>query len=180
MRSRSDMTRGLRAVLVLLLLCIACGRARDGRVVSTPYRAVSLDGTPVSIDDLHGRVVLLNVWTLWCMPCRTELPVFERLHRAYGAAGLALVGVNVDSRVDTPAVRSFIRKTGLTYDVWLDPDDAVSSHYPTPSLPATYLIGRDGHVLWARLGAVNREDRDLATALNQALGAEPGTCRSSG
>jgi hypothetical protein len=107
------------------------------------------------------------------------MPVLERLHRAYEPAGLTLVGVNVDARGDVPTIRSFVRTTGLTYRIWLDPDVDVSAHFPTRSLPATWLIGRDGRILWSRLGMVHPDDPELGTALRNALGAEQ-VARASG
>ena len=166
------MARVSRILLVLLVLCSACPRERDENGTKASYEAISLDGTTVSLDALRGRVVLLNVWTLWCPPCRAEMSVLERLHRDYRPAGLALVGVNIDGRMDLPAVRSFLRQAGLTFDVWLDPDDAVSRRFPTPSLPATYLIARDGRIVWSRLGVVHPDDPELGTALRNTLRAE--------
>jgi thiol-disulfide isomerase/thioredoxin len=119
------------------------------------------------------------VWTLWCLPCRTEIPVLERLYRAYEPAGLTLVGVNVDARGDIPTVRSFVRTAVLTYRIWLDPDDGISAHFPTASLPATWLIGRDGRIVWNRLGMVHPDDPELGTALRNALRAEQ-LARASG
>jgi len=167
------------ACLVVLLLLTACARRPDEGPDIGAYHAVSLDGSEVSLRDVRGQVVLLNVWTLWCLPCRSEMPVLEGLHRVYQPAGLTLVGVNVDARGDIPTVRSFVRTTGLTYPIWLDPDDGISARFPTPSLPATWLIGRDGRILWSRLGMVHPDDPELDTALRNALGAEQ-LARASG
>ena len=156
-----------RACLIVLLLLTACHRRPDSEVAS--YHAVSLDGQNTSLEDLRGQVVLLNVWTLWCLPCRSEMRVLEHLHQAYEPAGLALVGVNVDARGDIATVRKFVRSSGVTYRIWLDPDDTVSSHLPTPGLPATWLIGRDGRIVWGHVGALRPDDPDLGTALRSAL-----------
>jgi len=162
-----------RACLVVLLLVTACAHGPDAAPAVGSYHASSLDGREVSLRDLRGQVVLLNVWTLWCLPCRNEIPVLERLQRAYRSAGLTLVGVNVDARGDVETVLNFVRSMGLTYGIWLDPDDGISAHFPTPSLPATWLIGRDGQVLWSRLGMVRPDDPELDAALQSALREEP-------
>jgi len=161
-----------RACLVALLLLTACAGRPDRAPEIGAYHALSLDGSEVSFRHLRGQVVLLNVWTLWCLPCRSEVPVLERLHRAYQPAGLTLIGVNVDARGDIPTVRNFIRATGVSYRIWLDPEDGVSAYFPTPSLPATWLIGRDGRIVWSRLGMVHPDDPELGTALRNALRAE--------
>ncbi|MET0396091.1 MAG: TlpA disulfide reductase family protein [Longimicrobiaceae bacterium] len=164
----------------LLLALAACGA--EGRVappeVGNPapaYAATALDGDTVSLAGLRGRVVLLNVWATWCHPCREEIPALQQLHELYAPRGLALVGVSVDNRADRPAVASFAREYGMTYAVWLDPDERVSSTFRTLGVPSTFLLGRDGTILWKHVGPVNARDPELVRLLGQALSAPGGT-----
>jgi cytochrome c biogenesis protein CcmG, thiol:disulfide interchange protein DsbE len=163
----------VRAYIVVLLLLIACARRPDPDSDIGSYHAMSLDGHEVSLRDVRGQVVLLNVWTLWCLPCRHELPTLERLHRTYRSAGLTLVGVNVDARGDLPTIRKFVRSNDLTYAIWLDPEKAVTAYLPTLSLPATWLIGRDGRIVWTHRGIIRAEDPELDATLRSALAESP-------
>ncbi len=116
--------------------------------------------------------MLVNVWTLWCPPCRSEMPALEQLERAHRPDGLDLVGVNVDARGDARTVRSFIRSTGVSYGIWLDPDARISEYLPMPALPATWLVDRSGHVTWSHVGKIDFDDPALAAALRDALHAK--------
>src|SRR5690606_12874969 len=60
------------------------------------FEALTLDGHPATLEQLRGKVVLLNVWATWCAPCVEEMPALERLHRELAPEGLAVIGVNVD------------------------------------------------------------------------------------
>jgi peroxiredoxin len=133
------------------------------------YRTVSIDGDSVSLAQQHGKVVLLNIWATWCHPCRDELPVLQRLHERNALRGLELIGVSVDARGEEQKVRDFAASFGLTYPLWLDPEERVSRLFLAIGVPATYLIGRDGTLLWRHVGPIREGDRSLARALETAL-----------
>jgi cytochrome c biogenesis protein CcmG, thiol:disulfide interchange protein DsbE len=167
----------LRAVIASLLVVwvSACAPSPPESAVATvgkpapDFGAVSLARSPVSLRQLRGHVVLLNVWSIWCPPCRAEVPVLEGLHRAHQAAGLEVVAIDTDPTVDEPTVRSFASTANLTYRIWLDPEQGVLDRYRAEGLPASYLIGRDGTLLWAHLGAIRRNDPGLEQVLRSTL-----------
>jgi cytochrome c-type biogenesis protein len=103
----------------------------------------TLDGQPFSLASLRGRVVLLNFWATWCVPCRQEIPDLGAMQRDLGARGLVVVGVSAD---DTPEdVRDFQRAIAQDYTVVLGTADAKSS-YGVVGLPKTFVIDRAGRI----------------------------------
>jgi thiol-disulfide isomerase/thioredoxin len=160
--------------LALLLATSACGRReRSGQIeVGLPvpnYGAQTLAGEAVQLSDLRGKVVLLNGWATWCIPCQREVPALEKLYVARRAEGLEIVGVNVDVGGSDDRVRLFMGTYGMSYPVWRDPNDIFSGVFRAYGLPATYLIGRDGILRWHQVGEVNPEAPSFRTALNAAL-----------
>lgn len=135
------------------------------------YAAEALSGDSVSLEQLRGKVVLLNVWATWCDPCREEIPALQELHEAHADEGLRVVGVSVDAEGEQESVRSFAKEFGMTYDVWLDPDQRVSDIFRLRGVPSTFLIGPEGELLWKHLGPVRTDDPALQSALRQALAA---------
>ena len=169
--------------LGLVLAASACGRReRSGQIeVGLPvpnYSAQTLGGNPVQLSDLRGKVVLLNGWATWCIPCQREVPALEKLYVARRAEGLEIVGVNVDVSGSDDRVRQFMGTYGMSYPVWRDPNDFFSGVFRAYGLPATYLIGRDGILRWHQVGEVNPEAASFRTALNAAL-AEPAPSTTS-
>ena len=134
------------------------------------YAATSLAGDSVSLAGLRGDVVLLNIWATWCHPCRTEIPELERLHQRFQSRGLEVIGVSVDVGGEDGAVAAFGKEYGLTYPVWRDPDGRVSTLFAALGVPATYLIGRDGTLLWRKVGPVT--EAELGPKIEEALGTE--------
>ena len=143
------------ADLPSLLSGLELGGYRPGERPPT-FTGRTPDGTTLALDDLRGRVVLLTFWASWCEPCRTELPVFETLHREIGAEGLAVVGINARERV--PTIREFWRSLDLTLAVVLDPRGEIQRKYGVVGLPTTFLIARDGRAVARAIGP-----RDWAT-----------------
>lgn len=103
------------------------------------------EGKKLSLKELKGKVVFLNFWASWCVPCREEMPAMERLYQEFKDKGFVVLAVNVkDRRTDALA---FIKELKLTYPVALDPEGDVGLLYGAWGLPTTYLIGRKGEGL---------------------------------
>jgi cytochrome c biogenesis protein CcmG, thiol:disulfide interchange protein DsbE len=143
-----------------------------GAVVGSPapeYSATALDGESVSLADHHGRLVLLNVWATWCPPCRDEIPALQELHERYVARGLDVVGVSIDGRGERDNIRGFLDGFGVTYPIWLDPGERVTSVFRTQGVPTTFLINRDGTLLWRHVGPVTADHAELNRLIGENL-----------
>ena len=81
------------------------------------FEAVTLDASPERrrLEDYHGRLILLNVWATWCLPCRDEMPSIQRLYDEYRDQGLAVVAVSVDDPGADDDIREFVQEFGLTF-----------------------------------------------------------------
>lgn len=131
--------------------------------------AVTLDGDSVSLADLRGAPVLLNVWATWCAPCRQEIPELQALHEKHAGDGLRVIGVTVDARSAGEDVRAFIDEFGMTYETWWDPDQTSVSAFRAAGVPLTVLIGPDGRIRWRHLGVLRPGDPSLRDAIEALL-----------
>ncbi|HEX9564032.1 MAG TPA: TlpA disulfide reductase family protein [Gemmatimonadaceae bacterium] len=134
-----------------------------------PYAARTVAGDSVSLALLRGRPVLLNVWATWCAPCREEVPYLESLHRQHRELGLQVVGVSVDARGEDRKIAEFAGEFDMTYAIWLDPDERVNARFLAIGVPSTYLIDRNGILLWKHLGTLRPTTKGFAEALDDAL-----------
>jgi len=177
----------IRGLLAGGLLFAVCGSAGAGPQIApllkplklveyrsgtvTPrFSGTTVGGARVSLENLRGRVVLVNFWASWCAECRPEMPALEELHRELGPEGLSIVGVNF--REDEGTVARYARDLGLTFPLVLDPKGAIGAEYGVFGLPATFLVGRDGRAVAFAVGIRDWESAQ-AKALIQALLAEP-------
>jgi peroxiredoxin len=161
------------ACVVAVLACAAhddaAPRAPELGKTAPDYHAVTLSGDSVSLAQMRGRVVLLNVWATWCHPCREEIPVLQALHEQYESSGLSLVGVSVDARGEEDTIREFAKDFNMTYPLWLDPDERVQSTFLAIGVPATFLIDRNGILRWRHVGPVRANDATLMRELERSL-----------
>jgi len=102
------------------------------------------DGRTMTLSDLRGQVVIVNLWASWCPPCRAEMPAIEQVYQANKAQGLEVLAVNVTSQDSEAAAAQFAQDFGLTFPILLDRDGAVSRRYQLQAFPTTYFIDRQG------------------------------------
>jgi len=110
----------------------------------------SLDGPNLRLEEYRGQVVLINFWASWCGPCRQEMPILDRLHQRYEDTGFAVLGVNVEGKVD-PA-QEIVDKTKVTFPVLIDEGQSVSELYELEAMPSTVVVDRDGVVRYVHRG----------------------------
>ena len=103
------------------------------------------DGKKISLRDFRGKVVMLNFWASWCVPCREEMPAMEKLYQEFKDKNFVILAVAVKDRKQDAV--DFVKELKLTYPVALDPDAKVGQEYGAWGLPATYLIGPKGEGL---------------------------------
>jgi peroxiredoxin len=125
------------------------GYARDER--PPDFVGLTTHGSPLTLAELHGKVVLLTFWATWCPPCGPELKGLESLHRELGVQHLAIVAVNASESM--PVVREYSRALGLTFAVLVDPRGNIQRAYGVLGLPTTFVIARDGRAVARAIGA---------------------------
>jgi cytochrome c-type biogenesis protein len=113
-----------------------------------------LEGQPLRLSELRGRVVMLNFWATWCGPCRAEIPELNAMQRDLKAQGLTIIGVDWDDTVE--GVREFQQELPQDYTVLLGGEEVQSLFGGIPSLPTTYIIDRDGRIRQKIIGARGR------------------------
>jgi thiol-disulfide isomerase/thioredoxin len=131
------------------------------------------DGKRLSLADLHGKAVLLNLWATWCAPCRAEMPALDRLEQAKGGAGFEVVAVNLDTG-GPEKPQKFLEETGVEAlkryrDPSLDLFEALKARGLALGLPATFLLDRDGCLLALMNGPAEWSSPDAMRVVDAAL-----------
>ena len=133
------------------------------------FEAVTLEGGRVSLDDLRGKVVLLNVWATWCVPCREEMPALQRVYREMADSGLVVLAVSIDRAGAREEVHAYVDELGLGFVVALDPAGGVQETFHTIGVPETFLIDREGRVARRWIGQFDPESEDARASVGAAL-----------
>lgn len=116
-------------------------------------------GAEQRLSALKGRVVILNFWATYCIPCRKEMPDLAAIQNEYAALGVQVIGASADEEEDRAKVLRFVKETKVNFPIWLGatPADMMRFGLGT-ALPGTVIIGRDGRVVKIISGVVNQAD----------------------
>lgn len=104
----------------------------------------TLDGGQVTLADLRGKVVVVNLWASWCPPCRAEMPAIERVYQTYQSRGVVVLGVNTTYQDNESQAHAFVEQYGLTFSILLDRTGKVSRRYLLRALPTSFFVDRRG------------------------------------
>src|SRR6185503_11360954 len=106
-----------------------------------------LAGIDQRLSSYKGRIVVLNFWATWCVPCKQEMPDLAAIQNEYAALGVQVIGAAADQISDRAKVLQFIREAKINFPVWLGATTADLGRFGVgPGLPATVVIGRDGKI----------------------------------
>jgi len=127
-----------------------------------------LGGGQVTLSDLRGKAVIVNLWASWCPPCRAEMPALQRVNEANAARGLEILAVNTTFQDSEAGAAKFVREFGLTFPVPLDRNGEVSRTYLLRALPTTFFIDRGGVIRRVVIGGPMSETT-IQTAVEELL-----------
>ena len=171
--SRRVLTWTVLVVAGLLALAsgVYFGRDAPGRGDAQALLGLSLpdtDGRQQAIAKWKGKVLIVNFWATWCVPCREEMPEFVKLQKELGGQGVQFVGIAVD---DPSKVRDFATEVGLNYPALLGGFGAIelskSLGNRVGALPYTLILDRGGRVSRAHLGPI--KPAELRSIIGQLL-----------
>ena len=123
---------------------IALGELEDVLSDRYTFALPSLDGTSIHLDDLRGKVVLLNFWATWCGPCRAEKPILQKVYRDLQNKGFMLLAITDE---DPAVVRRFVNQNSITLPVLVDRTRTVFDHYLVEGIPKTIILNRQGRAV---------------------------------
>jgi thiol-disulfide isomerase/thioredoxin len=139
---------------------------------STPVLAsADLAGKRVNLNDLRGRVVLVNFWATWCEPCRDEMPSLARLQEKLKGKPFEVLAVNYgESR---SKVADFVRKEGWSIAILLDPEKQAADAWGAKGLPMTFLVDATGRVRYSTFGERDWSEGEGLAAVEELLAEAP-------
>jgi thiol-disulfide isomerase/thioredoxin len=135
-----------------------------------------MDGTITKISDRKGKVVLVNLWGIWCGPCRAEMPHLIQLQDKYRDKGFQVIGLNIGDEDSQPeeisAIKAFGEKTGLNYELSRAPREMKSSIFRLANfdgVPLSILVDRDGHLRAVLRGGGPAAIRQLIETVDKTM-----------
>ena len=126
--------------------------------IAPDFSVKGLDGVEQSLQALRGKVVLVNFWATWCVPCRDEMPAVQAAYDAHKDEGFFVLGVN--ERESNDDISSYARELSLHVPLFADLDGKVGRQYRVFGLPTSVFIGRDGVIREVMIGQMSEGSLD--------------------
>ena len=126
-------------------------------------------GHGLTLANFRGRVVLLNIWATWCVPCRKEMPTLDRLQSRLGGRDFQVIALSID-RKGIEAVKDFYREVGVEkLAIYLDPSAKGSRGLGLPGVPTTLLIDREGREVARKIGEAEWDGPEMVSLVEQTI-----------
>jgi peroxiredoxin len=135
-------------------------------------------GKKVSLSDYKGKAVVIDFWATWCAPCKVEIPWLVKLREQYASQGLEVLGISEDD-LDQDDQKALLKekkeitdaaaKLGINYPVLFDEKEVAKPYGGIDALPTTFYVDREGKVVAATLGLVDRDE--IEANIKKALGS---------
>ena len=122
---------------------------------------------PPALQPVEGRVIWVDFWASWCVPCRRSFPWLNSMHRKYGSEGLQIIAVNLDK--DRALADAFLMEVPAEFALRFDPAGALAKQYGVQAMPSSFLIDADGNVLATHAGFRTADTADYERAITDAL-----------
>lgn len=132
------------------------------------YAALTLAGDTIHVGGTAAEApTVLNVWATWCTSCQEEMAALDSLRRQYAAKGVRVIAVSVDNG-GADRVRRFAETNHLGMTVALDPGAAINQSYQVVGVPTTFIVGRDGKLVWRHTGNIGDVLGEAQQAIQKA------------
>ena len=111
------------------------------------FEISDLAGKKVTLKNFNGKIVLLNFWATWCVPCVAEMGSLERLYKTYKDRNFEIVGINVDAAENDAVVSKFVKSNGISFTVLRDPEMSLPPEFGLSGFPESIFLDGQQHVM---------------------------------
>jgi thiol-disulfide isomerase/thioredoxin len=132
----------IKSILLTLAATVLTLQAQESAKVGQPVPKLAELLPGATLPSTSGKVVLVDFWASWCGPCKVSFPALNRLHEAYAAKGLVIIGIGVDE--EASKYKAFSGKMGAKFPLAHDSTHRVANFFNAPSMPTSYLVDRKG------------------------------------
>jgi thiol-disulfide isomerase/thioredoxin len=136
------------------------------KTLDKDFELVDLKGNKVSLDELKGKIVFINFWASWCSPCVAEMPDINQLYNDYRGKDIAFLLVNLDA--DKDKMKKFLERKDFDFATYV-PLSLVPNQLKSQSIPATFVLNREGQVVLEHFGMASYDNDDFRFWLDELI-----------
>lgn len=134
---------------------------------ATPNIPLKFSNTTQKLSDYKGKLVYLDFWASWCIPCRKSFPWMNKIHEKYQKQGLEVIAVNLDK--DSQLVSQFLKKYPALFKIAYDSSGNTAEQFHVKGMPTSFLISRDGKLISVHMGFRKKDMAKLENLIQSNL-----------
>lgn len=132
-----------------------------------PATSQAMTVDELDLDNYEGRVVVIDFWASWCVPCRRSFPWLNEMQSRYADDGLVIIGINVDR--NSADAHNFLQQFPADFEIVYDSEADLAKRFGVEAMPSSFIIGRDGAIRNRHLGFKIKKKDEYEAALAAAL-----------
>ena len=129
--------------------------------------AAIADAPDLDLEQFRGKVVVVDFWASWCVPCRRSFPWLNSMHDKYADDGLVIIGVNLDQ--ERAEAETFLAEYPPQFRIHFDESKDLARKFDVVAMPSSYVLGRDGDIVKSHYGFKVKQQEDYESVIVAAL-----------
>lgn len=156
-----------KLLMSLILLAGLTLKVEAAGLLSTPLTPL-FGGSETTLGKYKGKVMLIDVWASWCIPCRASFPFYQSLKNKYGKDGLVIVSINNED--DIEAAKQFYNSYGVSFVALRDANNALISQLNPGEMPTSFILDRSGSIVYTHNGFRSGDEAIIENKVKELLG----------
>ncbi len=137
----------------------------DKEKAAYDFTLTGLDGSTLDFETLKGKVIFINMWATWCAPCVAEMPSIKEMYSHYkDNPDVVFVMISFDKTAEKAG--KFVKKKGYDMPVYFPNETQIPKVYESKGIPTTYVIDKEGYIVYRKVGMANYESKSFAKMLD--------------
>ena len=137
-------------IVKFIFLLFLASSIQNSYAESAPNITLDISNNPKTLNDFKGKLVYLDFWASWCIPCRKSFPFMNEMHNKYKAKGFEVIAINLDK--DASLVLKFLNKYPAQFKIAYDSIGETAEKFNVRAMPTSFLIGRNGEIIATHQG----------------------------
>lgn len=133
------------------------------------FTLINPGGQKITLKDYRGKVVIINIWATWCVPCKEEFPLFEKMYQRIVEKNMVFLPISIDIKATQDEINAFAKEQTATFPVYLARMGNVTGKYWTWGVPVTYFINKKGWIVGRAIGPRDWSSDNVNGLINALL-----------
>jgi len=156
----------MKRIIFFLAIIILLGDSlfsdeTEKKIKAQDFELENMKGEKIKLSDVYkDKLVILDFWASWCVPCKKELSFLDKFQKKYGDH-IQVIAIDIDKARHVSKAKAYIKSKRYTFEVLFDTENKVTKLYNVTTPPNTNIISTDGEIIWSHLGYKKGDEKKI-------------------